>query len=175
MSDDQDVTELDERERRLFAALPRESVPSSYELDHVVSALRAEGFFRARARRFSWTTQLAAAIVLLVVGGVGGARIATRDSLEAQLERTDLSVSERILLMQRAGSAYVRASNAYAGSVARADSTAVEVASRVLLGAAQAVARSNLDGGLSSSLTAALRASGEATAPIAPPQRVIWF
>ena len=57
MSDDQDVTELDERERRLFASLPRESVPSPHELDHLVSALRAEGFFRARERRFSRVTR----------------------------------------------------------------------------------------------------------------------
>ena len=174
MSDDQDLTELENHAQRLFAALPRESTPEPRELDHLVSALRAEGFFRRRPRRLSWLTQLAAAVVLLMLGGLAGARIATRNSLEAQLARTDLSVTERILLMQRAGSAYVRASNSYAGAVAQADSTAVEVASRVLLGAAQAVARSNLDGGLSPSLTAALRATGERPAP-ATPQRVIWF
>jgi hypothetical protein len=175
MSDEQDVTDLDEHGRQLFEALPRESAPRPHELDHLVSALRAEGFFRARAPRLSWAMQLAAAIVLVVVGGMVGAKIATRNSLEAQLERTDLSVSDRILLMQRAGSAYVRASNAYAGSVARADSTAVEVASRVLMGAAQAVARSDLDGGVSSRLTAALRARDDVTAPPPTPQRVIWF
>ena len=174
MSDDQDVTELDSHAQRLFAALPRESAPDPRELDHLLSALRAEGLFRNRSRRLSWLTQLAAAIVLLALGGLAGARIATRNSLEAQLERTDLSVTDRILLMQRAGSAYVRAANSYAGAVAQADSTAVEVASRVLLGAAQAVARSNLDGGLAPSLTAVLRARGEHPAP-ATPQRVLWF
>jgi hypothetical protein len=95
-----------------------------------------------------------------------------RNSLESQLERTDLTVAERILLIQRAGSAYVRASNGYAGAVATTDSTATEVARRVLEGAAQAVARSNLDGGLSKNLTAALRTT---TVPTAAAQRVIWF
>ena len=175
MLDDQDVTDLDERERRLFATLPRESAPKPHELDHLVSALRAEGFLRSRPRRVSWILQLAAAVVLLLIGGLAGARIATRNSLEALLERSDLSVSDRILLMQRAGSAYVRASNAYAGSVAEADSTAVEVASRVLLGAAQAVARSDLDGGVSSRLTAALRVRGDAPTLSPTLQRIIWF
>lgn len=174
MSDDLDFPERDERLTRLFNELPRESAVAPRELDGLVTALEAEGFFRARPRRLVWARQLAAAAVLLVVGGVGGARIATRNSLEARLERSDLSVSDRILLMQRAGSAYVRAANAYAGSVARTDSTAIEVASRVLLGAAQAVARSNLDGGLTPGLAAALRTSASPTAPTSP-QRVIWF
>jgi hypothetical protein len=176
MLDDEDVNGLGERERRLLAALPRESAPSPHEIDHLVSALRAEGFFRAAPRSSwgSWIARLAAAVLLLLLGGWAGARIATRNSLEAMLDRTDLSVSERILLMQRAGSAYVRASNGYAGSVAKADSTAVEVASQVLIGAAQAVAGSDLGTGVSSRLTAALRSHAEpAATPVS--QRVIWF
>jgi hypothetical protein len=175
MLDDQDVTDLDVRERRLFAALPRDSEPPPRELDYLVSALRAEGFLRPVPRRTSWMIQLAAAVVLLVLGGLTGAHIATRNSLEAMLDRTDLTVSDRILLMQRAGSAYVRASNGYAGSVARADSTAVEVAGRVLMGAAQAVARSDLDGGVSARLTEALRAGQEPAVPTPTVHRVIWF
>jgi hypothetical protein len=174
MSDDLDSNELVEKLRRRLRELPRESAVKPRELDHLVTALRAEGFLRSRRHLSFWLTQLAAAIVLAVLGGFVGARIAMRNSLEARLERTDLSVSERILLMQRAGSAYVRASNAYAGAVAKTDSTAVEVASRVLVGAAQAVARSNLDGGLTPNLTAALRAtSGPPTS--VQRQRVIWF
>ena len=171
---DQEYHELDEQERRLFAELPRESAAVPRELDHLVSALKAEGFLGSRRRGAHWALMLAAAVVLVVVSGFAGARLATRNSLEAQLERTDLSVADRILLMQRAGSAYVRASNAYAGAVAQTDSTAIEVASRVLLGAAQAVARSNLDGGVSPSLTAVLRARGADTARVSP-QRVLWF
>jgi len=171
---DQEYHELDEQERRLFSRLPRESAADPRELDHLVSALKAEGFLRPRRRVAHRALMLAAAVVLVVVSGFAGARLATRNSLEAQLERTDLSVADRILLMQRAGSAYVRASNAYAGAVAQTDSTAIEVASRVLLGAAQAVARSNLDGGVSPSLTAVLRARGVDTAPVSP-QRVLWF
>ena len=90
------------------------------------------------------------------------------------LTRTDLSLADRILLMQRAGSAYVRAANSYASAASRTDSTAIEVANRVLRGAAQAVARSKLDGGLTPSLTAALRSTA-ADPPSAPHQRVIWF
>jgi len=174
MSDEFEPTELDDGLRQLFRDLPRESAPEPRELDHLVTALKSEGFLTPRRRRSAWLTQLAAAIVLLVLGGLAGARIATRNSLEALLDRKDLAISDRILLMQRAGSAYVRAANGYAGAVARTDSSAVEVASRVLLGAAQAVARSNLDGGVSPRLAAALGAP-VATSASVQHQRVIWF
>src|SRR5215471_12323042 len=159
MSDEYEAAELDDRLRALFRELPRETVTDPRELDHLVSALKAEGFLRRKRRRSSWLFQLAAAVVFLAVGGMGGAWLATRNSLETMLARTDLSPADRILLMQRAGSAYVRAANSYASAAARTDSTAIEVASRVLLGAAQAVARSRLDGGLTPSLTAALRST----------------
>jgi hypothetical protein len=174
MSDDLDLPRRDGPLDQLFAELPRESVPAPRELDRLVSSLKSEGFFAAPRRGQSWMLQLAAAVVLFVAGGAVGAHLATRNSLEARLERTDLSTSDRILLMQRAGSAYVRAANGYAGAVAKTDSTAIEVASRVLLGAAQAVARNHLDGGLTPGLAAALRTSG-APATSTPPQRVLWF
>ena len=173
MSDEFEPGE-DERMRRLFAGLPRESPPEPRELDAVVAALKAEGLLRGRDRRFSWMLQLAAAVVLVVLGGIAGARIASRNSLEAMLARTDLSMSDRIFLLQRAGSAYVRAANSYAAAASRTDSTAIEVSSRVPLGAAQAVARSKLDGGLTPSLTAALRATAAEPASV-PRQRIIWF
>ena len=174
MSDELDPTERDARLERLFRELPRESPPEPRELDHLITALRAEGFLQPRRRRSQWVVQLAAAIVLVVLGGVVGARYASRNSLESVLERTDLSLPDRILLMQRAGSAYVRAANAYAASAAQNDSTAIEVASRVLLGAAQAVARHNLDGGLTPDLTAALRTTAGKPSATSR-QRVIWF
>jgi hypothetical protein len=174
MSHEHDPGELDDRERRLFAMLPRESDVDDRELDRLVTALQGEGLLHPRRRGPHWMVQLAAAIVLLLVGGAIGARIATRNSLETLLRREDLPVSDRILLMQRAGSAYVRAANGYAGAVARTDSTAIEVASRVLIGAAQAVARSDLDGGLSPHLAAALQSRAAGVAPTSP-QRVIWF
>jgi len=173
MSQLNDPNALDDELRRLFDQLPRESRPEAHEVDHVVTALRAEGFFGRRRGRAFGMLQLAAAILLLVLGGVAGALTARRNSLESMLARTDLSLPDRILLMQRAGSAYVRAANGYAGAAAQTDSSAVEVATRVLLGAAQAVARNNLDGGLTPNLTAALRPAA-ASAP-APRQRVIWF
>jgi hypothetical protein len=175
MSDDFGPNESDGRLEQLFRELPREDAVDGRALDRTVSALEAEGFLWPRRRGWAWLAgQVAAAIVLVLAGGFAGARIAMRDSLEARLERTDLSVSDRILLMQRAGSAYVRAANGYANAVARNDSTAVEVASRVLLGAAQAVARTNLDGGLTPDLTAALQTP--TTRPVsASTPRIVWF
>ena len=174
MSDEFESNEVEARIQRLFAALPRESAPEPRELDHLVTALKVEGFLRRRDRRYSWVLQIAAAVVLLALGGIAGARIASRNSLEAMLMRMDLSLPDRILLMQRAGSAYVRAANSYASAASQTDSTAIEVASRVLLGAAQAVARSKLNGGLTPSLTAALRATAVEPSP-APRPRIIWF
>ena len=116
MSDDFEPNEVDERLQRLFEELPRENAHEPRELDHLVTALEAEGFLRRRNRRVSWVFQIAAAVLLIVLGGIAGAHIATRNSLEAMLARTDLSLSDRILLMQRAGSAYVHAANAYASA-----------------------------------------------------------
>jgi hypothetical protein len=48
------------------------------------------------------------------------------------------------------------------------DSTAVEVASRVLIGAAHAVARSGLDAGLSQGLSTVLT-------PVVNRKPIIWF
>jgi hypothetical protein len=174
MSDEFEPNELDAGLRRLVRELPRESAIDPRELDHLVTALKAEGFLAPRRRRAGWAAQLAAAIVLVLLGGIAGARIATRHTLEAMLERTDLPVTERVLLMQRAGSAYVRAANGYAGAVAQTDSSAVEVASRVLLGAAQAVARSNLDGGVTPRLVEALGTPVAQPVPVQR-QRVTWF
>src|SRR5215510_2850219 len=116
MSDEFDPNEPDERLTQLMSELPRESVANPRELDHLVTALQAEGFLQSRARQRNWSLQVAAAIVLAVASGYIGARIAARNSLEARLERTDLTIPDRILLMQRAGSAYVRATNAYAAA-----------------------------------------------------------
>jgi hypothetical protein len=79
---------------------------------------------------------------------------------------------QRILLLQRAGSAYVRAAQAYADATAHVDSAAVEVATQVLIGAAHAVARSGLDAGLSQDLSSVLTS---AVAPIVNRKPVIWF
>jgi hypothetical protein len=71
----------------------------------------------------------------------------------------DLAPGERVLLLQRAGSAYVQAANAYADAVNPPDTTAIEVASQTLLGAAQAIARRSLDGGLAPKLVMVMRTS----------------
>ncbi len=181
MSDDLEVNELDAKEQRLFASLPREMALEPGAEQGVVNALRSEGFFERRSSRRPWMLRVAAAAALILTGAVLGAaiggRVAQRTSLEGMLARDDLSVSDRILLLQRAGSAYVTAAHAYADATAQTDSTAVEVARQVLVGAAHAVVRSQLDAGVASRLTSVLQAPIGRTvsrpAPNVPP--VIWY
>ena len=152
--------ELSEHERQLFAALPRESAPDAVAAERLLRAMRHDGLIRP-APRFTPATRvalgLAAGFLLFAGGAFAGARYATRNSLEEALHRTDLTVVDRILLLQRAGSAYVTAANGYAAATKRADSTAVEVASQVLRGAAQAVVRSNLNTRTANNLLVALQ------------------
>jgi len=167
---EQETDHLTARERRLFEQLPRESAPPAAEAERLVAALRSEGFFRRRAAVPRLAFQLAAAIALLVIGGVIGARLERRGSLEELLDRDNLAVSERVLLLQRAGSAYVRAAHAYASATATADSTAVEVASQVLRGAAGALVKSNLNSTVSSGIVNVLQAADRG-----PRQPLIWY
>jgi hypothetical protein len=98
----------------------------------------------------------------------GGWLAGRHGSLEEMLGRKDLTIGERVLLLQRAGSAYVTAAQSYASATARTDTTAIEVASRVLLGAAHAVARNHLDAGVAARLTNALQ-------PATPSRPTVWF
>ena len=116
--------------------------------ERLVRILKQEGLLRTRPRSAPIAYGLAAALLIFALGGVTGSALARRNSLEALLDRQEMSLPDRVLLMQRAGTAYVRAAHQYAVSAKSVDSTAVEVASRVLMGAANAVARSDLDGGL---------------------------
>jgi hypothetical protein len=165
--------DLGGRERALFDALPKESPIARGAEDRLVGALSAEGFFRRRRAAINWSLQLAAAAALLLVGGVAGAavgaRAASRNSIDAMLARDDLVLVDRVLLLQRAGSAYVRAANKYADATPVADSAAVDVARQVLLGAAQAVSSRSLDGGVTSLIAAALD-TNRTTLPSA-----IWY
>jgi hypothetical protein len=171
VSDHDDI--LDDDMLRRLAALPRTTPLDPRESDRIVAELRREGFFRPDRRALRWALRAAAAAVIFAVGAFAGSQYASRNSLEDMLARKQLGVADRVLLLQRAGSAYVRAAQAYADATAHIDSNAVEVASRVLLGAAHAVARSSLDAGLSERLTNVLQ---PAVAP-APLNRkpVIWF
>ena len=94
--------------------------------------------------------------MLLAAGSAFGSWRAERASIEGMLRQRDMLLAERVLLLHRAGSAYVQAAQSYADAARTIDSTAVEVASAVLLGAAQAVARSDMDGGLSPRLASLL-------------------
>lgn len=165
---DHDMPEYTEAEARLLASLPRERHGDPATEERLVDALAREGWLRPPRRSRAWL-QAAAAIALLLVGALAGARVNERRSLEAMIDREGLSANERVLVLQRAGSAYVRAAHAYADAVAETDSTAVEVASTVLIGAAQAVARTDLDGGLTPRLTAVLAAG-----PVEP-DSLIWY
>ena len=160
--------EQDETVDRLFAELPRTAAVTPGEADRLVDQLEREGFFGRRGRALRWTLGAAAAVVIFAVGGFAGARYTRRNSLEEQLARRDLNVAERVLLLQRAGSAYVLAAQGYADATAHVDSNAVEVASRVLLGAAHAVARNSMDAGLSARLSTALT-------PVVNRKPVIWY
>ena len=182
MSDDDfKMTELDADERRMFASLPREMATVPEDEERIVQALRSEGFFGRRRFARQRALRLVAAVAIMlagaVIGSVIGARFGTRTSLEAQLTRHDLTIGERILLLQRAGSAYVQAAHAYADATAQTDSTAVEVARQVLLGAAHAVVRSQLDAGVAASLTTMLRDSivRRTSRPTRKASPLIWY
>lgn len=157
----------DDEDLVLFAELPREIPVDAGEVDHVVRRLRSDGFFRRQSRVWRNAALAAAAVFIFAVGVALGSYVTRRGSLEDMLARRDLEVSDRILLLQRAGSAYVTAAQGYADATAHIDSSAVEVASHVLLGAAHAVARSNLDAGVAARLSAALQPP--------PPKTVLWF
>jgi hypothetical protein len=165
--------DLNDDERRLLEQLPRESPLDPALEEQIVDTLRREGLLRRATRWTLRVAQLAAAIVLLAGGAAAGHYAGRRNSLEAMLDRDRMPMSERLLLLQRAGSAYVRAAQEYAAAAAAIDSTAIEVASQVLVGAAQAVARSDLDGGLTPRLVSVLRAPS--TPPTTETRQVIWY
>lgn len=157
-----------------FVQLPRTAELTPGAEERLVDALRRDGFFqRRRGQRWQWGAVAAiAACAVFAAGLAAGARYARRNSLEDMLARKDLSTAERVLLLQRAGSAYVLAAQSYASATAHVDSNAVEVASQVLLGAAHAVARSSLDGGLSERLSTVLTPASAKSTNSKP---VIWF
>jgi hypothetical protein len=173
MQFENEATEWSVEERELMSLLPREAHVPAGEADRIAEVLRAEGAFRPRRHRYQWALRAAAAVALLLIGGAAGAHLSARGSLETMLEREDLTTEQRILLLQRAGSAYVQAAHAYANATSHTDSTAVEVASQVLIGAAQAVARSDLDGGLSPRLTAVLASARQDKSDTQKP--LLWF
>jgi hypothetical protein len=166
--DDAPIPEYDAELNALFDALPRNTEIDPRGADRLVVRLRQDGFFARRARRLSWPVGVAAAAVLMALSAWGGWLAGRHGSLEEMLGRKDLTIGERVLLLQRAGSAYVTAAQSYASATARTDTTAIEVASRVLLGAAHAVARNHLDAGVAARLTNALQ-------PATPSRPTVWF
>ena len=164
----------------LFDALPREAPTDPLAADRLVTQLRHEGFFARRPSVIPSAARdlfvalrspvgIAAAAVLMALAAWGGWLAGRHGSLEEMLARKDLTIADRVLLLQRAGSAYVTAAESYASATARTDTSAIEVASRVLLGAAHAVARNHLDAGVAARLTSVLQPSAT------PPKPTIWF
>lgn len=172
--DERDPLSHDDDLRKLFDSLPRTSALRPGEVDEAVRQLRAVGALGAPRRRITWPVAVAAAVVLFAAGIATGVAYTRHNSLEEMLARRDLTVAERVLLLQRAGSAYVRAAQSYADATSKVDSNAVEVASKVLIGAAHAVARTSLDAGLSARLSSVLQTG---VTPPSPPKLkpVIWF
>src|SRR5262252_6586778 len=136
---------LTDDDRDLVARLPRERSASADREDQMVALLRQHGYFRPRHPRGLIGAAVAAAVLVFLSGTLFGQWRAEQRSLEFALERNDLSDADRVLVLQRAGSAYVRASEQLAG-VASSSPTARDVAVHILAGAAQAAARANLGG-----------------------------
>lgn len=172
--DEDDLIEYDDEELAVFAQLKREAAVAPGQADRIIRVLRNDGTRRSRRSLWRRASLAAAAVLVFAAGVAAGGFFERRGSLEDMLARTNLDASERVLLLQRAGSAYVRAAQSYADATARADSTAIEVASQVLVGAAHAVARTNLDAGMAVRLAEVLRVP--ATTPVAMPRKpVLWF
>lgn len=150
---------------RRLAELPRTLPVDPDGAGRVVATLRREGFFRPRKPVLSWAIRAAAAIVIFALGAFAGMRYARRNSLDDLLARGDLPPAQRVLLLQHAGSNYVRVAEAYAAQGQQPDSAGAEVARQVLLGAAGAVARTGLEKDVSQQLARLL----------SPKQPVIWF
>jgi hypothetical protein len=81
--------------------------------DRLVARLYREGVFRRSRRHWPISLQWAAAAAIFAVGLTAGMYLSSRGSLEAQLNRSTLSASERRQLLERAGSAYARAQQRY--------------------------------------------------------------
>jgi len=172
MSPEQESGYKDE-EGSLLRQLPCEAALDRAEEDQLVGRLHTEGRLGRRHAGFSWMLRVAAALVLVASGGWAGMHIGDRDPVEAALARPDLSAQERVLLLQRTGSAYVQAAHLQAAQGRSPDSAAVEVALRVLVGAAHAIARADRDGTLAPRLEQLLER--EFRPPPSTGERVIWF
>ncbi|HUL72194.1 MAG TPA: hypothetical protein VLT86_03785 [Vicinamibacterales bacterium] len=169
-TDDRDFPR-DDAERAWLAALPEMSALDPEAEDRLVEQLRREGWFR-RHRPAAVVLRLAAVVAIFVAGAWVGSALARRGSIEAMLARNDLSATDRVLLLQRAGSVYVEAAGRLAGAAAQ-DPAAAEVSTQTLIGAAQAAARAHLDVGVSPQLVSLLDVQrGQNGAPHA---NLIWY
>src|SRR5262245_62165490 len=108
LPDDDDIA-------RLLAELPRSAPLAPGETDRIVRQLHAEGMLRAhRKLSIGWVPAAAAAAALLFAAGVYvGQRNEKRHSLEAQVTSQSATLADRVILLERAQTTYVRAARAY--------------------------------------------------------------
>ena len=100
--------------------------------DRLVARLYREGVFRRSRRQWPGWLQWAAAAAIFATGLTAGMYFSSRGSLEAQLNRPTLSASERLQLLERAGSAYARAHQRYIDDEARDQTSNTSRTVRVL-------------------------------------------
>src|SRR5687767_14186365 len=86
--------------------------------DRLVARLRREGVLGRSPRSFPAIVPWTAAAALFVAGLAAGRYLASRGSLGSQLKRTNLAADQRLELLERAGSAFERASEIYSAGEA---------------------------------------------------------
>ena len=154
-----------------FAALPREYPTDAAEEERTARALRAAGYLgrpRGTRRFVPMALRIAAAVALLATGFLYGTYRESRHTLEVLLAERDLDAAAHSALVQRAGSAYVRAIAEF-GDAEAAPPEAREAALAALRAAALAVLRMDPASPLSSDLLRAINRGRR------EPARVIWF
>jgi len=172
MMTDQNEFPRGDAERAWVASLARASAPPPGAEDRAVAALRREGLLGRRRVVAPMLLGIAAALLVFASGAWVGAHVARGGSVEGQLYRDDASLSQRVLVLQRAGSAYIRAMQRVA-AVAPPDSIAAEVATQALTGAALAAARAHLDSDLSPRLVSFFEAARRGAATSS--STLIWY
>ena len=162
----------DDVERAWLDALPRtaESPPDAEE--RLMTALQRQQRHRHRWPVAPLTIGLAAAVLLFVAGVQVGRTSARRESMDWQLARTDLSRTEQLLLLQRAGTYYALAMQRVA-TAAPDDSTTAEVARQSLTAAALAATHAHLDGDFAPTLVSLLEPAP--TGAATPSDHLIWY
>ncbi len=190
MTDHDLPDELTPDERRAFAGLPRERIPSAALEERVVGALRAEGLLRGSSetggptggRTRPWMAAAVAAGLALFASGVAvgqwSAGRGMADAVSAALDRT-ADPAQAATEVQEAGSEYVRAVAhlaELAGDGSGGDVASGTEAARVALhAAALELARLSPDDATLRLVLAVLEERAGAAADSTVQRKTIWF